>query len=85
MYEVTIPKASACPPVYYQVFNSFFYSLETFLPLVDLFQAKNWLPNSQRRPQYASRLLRGYLWVHIIAGWFFTTALLAGLSGLFHK
>jgi len=73
------------PPVYYQLFNSFFYSLETFLPLVDLFQAKNWLPNPQREPQAASRLLRGYLWIHIIAGWFFTTALLAGLSGLFQK
>jgi hypothetical protein len=50
-----------------------------------LFQAKNWLPNPQRKPQWASRMLRGYLWIHIIAGWFFTTALLAGLSGLFHK
>jgi hypothetical protein len=78
-------KRERYPPVYYQLFNSFFYSLETFLPLVDLFQAKNWLPNPQRQPQYASRLLRGYLWIHIIAGWFFTTALLAGLSGLFHK
>lgn len=73
------------PPVYYQLFNSFFFSLETFLPLVDLFQAKNWLPNPQRQPQGASRLLRCYLWIHIIAGWFFTTALLAGLSGLFHR
>jgi hypothetical protein len=73
------------PPVYYQLFNSFSYSLETFFPLVDLFQAKNWLPNPQRQPRWASRLLRSYLWIHIIAGWFFTTALLAGLSGLFHK
>ena len=73
------------PPVYYQLFNSFFYSLETFLPLVDLFQVKNWLPNPQREPQLTSRLVRWYLWIHIIAGWFFATALLAGLSGLFHK
>ena len=78
-------KSGRHTPDHYQLFNSFFFSLETFLPLVDLFQAKNWLPNPQRKPQWASRMLRGYLWIHIIAGWFFTTALLAGLSGLFHK
>jgi len=30
------------------------------------------------------RLLRWYLWFHILAGWTLTPLLLAGLSGLVH-
>ncbi|MGD0075102.1 MAG: hypothetical protein ABSD31_12305 [Candidatus Binataceae bacterium] len=32
-------------------FNSFIYSLETFLPLVDLQQAKHWAPDPEIRPR----------------------------------
>lgn len=86
------------PPVYYQPFNAFVYSVETFIPLLQLHQEREWLPNPQRgQPLCRFRLLchefyirpgnliRWYLWVHILAGWFFATMLIAGVTGLVRK
>lgn len=46
-------------------FNSFIYSLETFLPLVDLHQADHWVPNAEARKSNVSppfgKYLRWYL------------------------
>jgi hypothetical protein len=55
-------------------FNSLVYSIDTFVPLVNLYQAKYWLPNN--------RFLRLYHWVHIAFGWILTTLLVVGLTGL---
>jgi len=38
-------------PRHYRPFNSFVYSFETFIPLVDLQQGKHWAPASQLRPK----------------------------------
>lgn len=80
---------STVTPSGYQNFNSFVYSLESFLPLVQLFQLSRWLPDPQSGPEFggihAGRLLRSYLWIHVLAGWFFTTMLVAGLTGVVHK
>jgi hypothetical protein len=77
------------PPAGYQWFNSIIYSLESFLPLVQLFVLSHWLPDPRRGRPYvrvsSGRWLRSYLWVHVLAGWFFTTMLVAGLSGLVKK
>jgi hypothetical protein len=81
------------PPPDYQPFNSFVYSLETFVPLIVLHQASYWLPQpSYWLPQpdnkshsnaiYSGRALRWYLWLHILLGWVFTSMLFAGLTGL---
>ena len=109
---------------HYRPFNSFIYSLETFIPLVDLQQGKHWAPEPQRRgrsrkapllkplarvlascikplgrvsivkfllkPRHQfgpnwGRQLRLYLWVHILAGWFFALMLVAAVSGLVHS
>jgi hypothetical protein len=83
-------------PPHYPVFNPFVYSLENFLPVVELHQDKYWRPNPRhgvrgtvkRRgappdsSSIPSRLLRCYLWLHILAGWTITPLLFAGLSGL---
>jgi len=86
-------------------FNPFVYSLETFLPLVELHQAKYWGPDPDPRHRPPVRLaafrplsqlqirfgpafgkyLRWYLWLHILAGWFFTSMLIAGITGLVQK
>ncbi len=71
-------------PEHYRPFNCFVYSLETFLPLVDLQQAKHWAPNAGLGPAFGRRL-RWYLWVHIVAGWFFTLMLVAAFTGLVQK
>jgi hypothetical protein len=95
----------------YQPFNGFIYSLETFLPLVDLQFAKHWLPCASCKPkcqvdllthlrhwpfrwmspwqhdfgEHFGKHLRWYFWLHILAGWFFTTMFVAGVTGLVRK
>lgn len=82
-------------PPHYPAFNAFVYSLENFLPVVDLHQGEYWRPNpshhgsdasSPGREQrtYAGALLRWYLWLHILSGSILTPLLAAGLSGLIH-
>ena len=82
------------PPRHYPPFNSFIYSLENFLPVVDLHQGAYWRPNPHHVPAAGSarlkwgdetvpaKLLRFYLWLHILAGWTITPLLFAGLAGL---
>ncbi|HEV3111930.1 MAG TPA: hypothetical protein VGY99_15695 [Candidatus Binataceae bacterium] len=82
-------------PPHYPPFNAFVYSLENFLPVVDLHQGEYWRPNpSHGAPDhlhsgdekriYGRALLRWYLWLHILSGWILTPLLAAGLSGLIH-
>ncbi len=68
---------------HYRPFNGLVYSLETFLPLVDLFHAKHWLPEDNGT--CFAMFLRWYLRFHILAGWFFTTMFIAGVTGLVRK
>ena len=75
---------SGTAPGHYPPFNAFVYSLENFLPVVDLHQGEYWRPNP-RQPDSGTvpaSLLRWYLWLHILAGWTLTPLLFAGLSGL---
>jgi hypothetical protein len=88
--------ASGEAPPHYPVFNPLIYSLENFLPVVELHQDNYWRPNPRHRvagratcsgelgdpSSVSSRLLRYYLWLHILAGWTITPLLFAGLSGL---
>ncbi len=87
--------ASGIPPSHYPPFSSFVYSLENFLPVVDLHQETYWRPNPHHRPgdkpmtaaeslleTLPARALRWYLWLHILAGWTITPLLFAGLAGL---
>ncbi|NEP39316.1 MAG: hypothetical protein F6K35_08650 [Okeania sp. SIO2H7] len=64
--------------------------LDTFIPIVDLHQQEFWLPNPKKGEEIplilfkvkAGRLLRWYLWIHIIFGWILTSLWVAGFSGL---
>jgi hypothetical protein len=85
---------SGAPPRHYPPFSSLVYSLENFLPVVDLHQGTYWRPNPHHQPSnrrrspkwandtFSARLLRWYLWIHILAGWTITPLLFAGLAGL---
>jgi hypothetical protein len=66
----------------YKPVSPLIYSLETFLPLVDLHQAKHWFPDARAS---GGKNLRRYLWFHILAGWFFASMLIAGVTGLVQK
>jgi hypothetical protein len=76
---------------WYPRFNAVTYSLETFVPFLQLDMRQYWAPNSTRMNKVRiSKLvlpingptLRVYLWCHIIAGWVLTTLWVGGLTGL---
>jgi hypothetical protein len=75
----------------YPKFSAFMYSLESFVPLVKFDQSGHWAPNAKSgrrllslgwwKPREGS-LLRGYLYLHIIAGWVLTTLWVGAITGL---
>jgi hypothetical protein len=79
----------------YPKFQPFVYSLDCFLPIIDLRQKGYWLPNANKGyeivvPATGLRvrwggLLRVYFWVHTILGWALTTLWLAGFTGLVRR
>jgi hypothetical protein len=83
--------ASHTPPDGYQTFNPLIYSLDVFLPIVDLHQEGKWLPNPSRQCRVMSMdlacgaYLRIALWVEIVIGWGLTTLVVAGFSGLVRR
>lgn len=61
----------------YPEFNALIYSLDSFIPFVDLHQENYWIP--------ANNITHIYLWIHIILGWFATTLAAVSLSGVVRK
>jgi len=57
-------------------FQPFVYALDTLVPVVDLHQQDNWIPQG---------LAQWWAWVSILAGWVLTTAVVAALTGLVKK
>jgi hypothetical protein len=73
-------------PSHYPAFSAFVYSLDSFVPIVDLGQKKSWLPSATRGAQAGWGIttgwwLRTYLWLHIAFGWLLTTLVVAGVTG----
>ena len=80
----------------YPRFNAFVYSLDVFLPFVDLNQICYWIPGErQRKPRsrnclmhigrYSlkwSGVLRTYFWFQTLAGWTLCTLLAAAVTGI---
>ncbi|MCR4376785.1 MAG: hypothetical protein NUV50_01670 [Rhodospirillales bacterium] len=69
-YKMTLPPD-------YPAFSALSYSLDVFVPIVDLHQESYWLPNEG---QY-----RIYMWLHIVAGWVLTTIAVTGFAGVLKK
>jgi len=76
----------------YPKFNALVFSLDSFLPLIDLHQVSYWLPkanytgrlhisNSYTLP-VSGDMLCIFMWFEIISGWILTTLLVVGLTGL---
>jgi Leucine-rich repeat (LRR) protein len=70
------------------------YSLDVFLPIVDLRLQHDWWPDPSAKGvcrlfgyqfTFYGSFLRAYLWCHIVAGWVLSTLFIAGLSGLIHQ
>jgi hypothetical protein len=74
---------------FYPKFDAFVYSVESFVPLVKLGISDHWTPNANRSlcigsfsfPS-AGSWLRGYLWLHMIAGWVLSALWVGGITGL---
>ena len=58
-------------------FSAFWYSLELFLPVVDLGVAKSWRPSQRSLP------LLTYARIHQLAGWILIPVALAAITGAF--
>ena len=78
----------------YPKFNALMYSVDVFVPIINLHQQDYWLPNANKdyaeiplspKSKYKTlkvSLLRWYFWFHIIMGWVLSSLLVAGFTGL---
>lgn len=64
-------------PEGYQRFDPFLYSLDTFIPIVDLHQAQYWNPDPDSAHRFGG-LVRAYHWSHRMLGRFLTALYAAG-------
>jgi hypothetical protein len=75
-------RAGGTIPPDYPRFQALAYSLDAFLPIVDLHQESFWLPDAGKP---FGALVRLYLWIHIAAGWFLSTLFVSGVTGLVRR
>ena len=67
----------------YPAFNAFIYSIDAFIPFLDLILEHYWIPNANTG--WCGCLLRIYLWIYIIVGWFLSTIFLTAVTGIIRK
>jgi hypothetical protein len=75
-------KETGAIPSTYPIFSPFIYSVDTFVPFVNLHQENYWLPDANK--PYGP-YFRWYLWLHIIFGWISSTLAVVSLTGLVRK
>jgi hypothetical protein len=90
--RLTWPEATPPPPTETIAgLHPLLYSLDVFLPFVNLHQEHYWWPDETaagqcnvagREFRVDGRLLRYYLWLQIIAGWLLSAIFIAGVTGL---
>lgn len=88
----TWPENSSPPPAGpEESLHPLLYSLDVFLPFVNLHQENYWWPDANAIGQgsilgmtYRCRgwIVRSYLWTQIIAGWLLSAIFVAGVTGL---
>jgi hypothetical protein len=61
-------------PTSYPRFQPFVYSLDSFLPIINLQQEDFWQP--------VPRWLQYYYWFHVGVGWMATTLIVGAFAGL---
>jgi hypothetical protein len=79
-------------------FNPWVYSVDTFLPVIDLKESNNWNPKVDKNQKITlcifktsfcmqgnGDLVRYYFWSHILLGWVFTSLWVAGFTGLIRR
>jgi hypothetical protein len=71
-------------------FQAVAYSLDVFLPIIDLGQADRWLPKSTVEWQpfgwtTSGFIIQVYIWVQIVLGWVVSTLAVVAFTGLVRK
>jgi hypothetical protein len=79
----------------YPKFNSLIYSVDLFIPVIDLHMKNYWLPNANNKSELrisnrinipiSGSIIRIWFWLHIILGWILITLFIVGLTGLIKK
>jgi hypothetical protein len=64
------------------IFNPFVYSLDVFLPIVDLHHESAWSPISTAE---FGKFVQSFIYFQILAGWLFTTLAVAAVTGLVRR
>jgi hypothetical protein len=70
-------------PKDYPTFSAWAYSIDAFIPFLDLVLEHYWIPNADAG--WAGVLLRIYLWIHISVGWLLSTLFLTGVTGIIRR
>ena len=82
---------AATLPASQPTFSALGYSLDVFLPIVDLNLASRWQPSERTTCQFAQREVACGRWlgiltrIQILFGWLLTTLAVAGVSGLIRR
>jgi hypothetical protein len=74
----------------YRVFQPLAYSLDVFLPIIDLGQASQWSPreNVEWHPfglKTSGFIVQVYLWIHIVLGWVVSSLAVVAFTGLVRR
>lgn len=69
-------------PADYPAFHALGYSIDAFIPFLDLMIEPYWLPDADN---FWGHLLRIYLWIHIGLGWILSTLFVSGITGIIRK
>jgi hypothetical protein len=87
----TYPENAPTAESRYQLLHPLLYSLDVFLPFVNLHQEHYWWPDAEASGNCAildqkfgvrGSLVQYYLWLQIIAGWLLSAIFIAGVTGL---
>jgi hypothetical protein len=70
-------------PKDYPTFSAWAYSIDAFIPFLDLVLERYWIPNADAG--WFGAFLRIYLWFHIVVGWILSTLFLTGVTGIIRR
>lgn len=80
--RILLETSAAASEIAKPYFNAFFYSIDMFVPFLDLQLEKYWMPDATTKLGWWVQL---YRYFHIISGWVFSTLLVAGFTGLIRR
>ena len=88
---VMVPTGTKPIPKDYPIYSAVVYSIDTFVPILDMRQSKHYRPDATAHGAFDmgegffmpvhGYVILIYFWIHILAGWILTTIFIVGLTG----